>query len=144
MTTNDDFIPSDYLLLSLDIENSIKSNTPIQIQKNAAWQRCAVSRAYYSAFLSIRSEFKKDPHLQSILRKEGKDHQIVIDQLFKLRGKMKSYANNLYNLRKNRQRCDYNLPPDFSISMAKVEKANKDAQTLITNSQYIVNNIPKN
>ncbi|MDH3340200.1 MAG: hypothetical protein OEL84_02810 [Nitrosopumilus sp.] len=56
---------------------------------------------------------------------------------------MKDYATNLFNLRKNRQRCDYDLPPDFSINMTKVEKANKDAQTLITNSQYIVNNIPK-
>jgi len=143
MIFNDDFSPNDYLTISSDIENSIKSNVSIPIQKNAAWLRCAISRAYYSAFLSIRSEFEKDPVLTLLLKGEGKDHQTIITTLSTLKGQMRIHATNLFNLRKNRNHCDYDLPPKFTIGMKRVEKANKDAYTLIKNSQYIINNIPK-
>lgn len=143
MTFNDDFSPNDYLDISFAIENSVKSNVSIPISKNAAWLRCALSRAYYSAFLSIRSEFEKVPELSSLLHGDGKDHQAIITKLRTLRGGMKIHAANLFNLRKNRVHCDYHLPPNFTINVRKVEKANKDASTLITNSQYIVNNLDR-
>lgn len=142
MTFNDDFSPNDYLDISSAIENSVKSNVPVPISKNAAWLRCALSRAYYSAFLSLRSEFEKDPDLNSLLHGVG-DHQTIITKLFTLRGNMRIHATNLFNLRKNRNHCDYHLPPRFRINVGIVEKANKDANTLITNSQYIVNNVQK-
>ena len=82
--TDDDFVPNDYLLISSAIENSVKNNTHIQIQKDAAWLRCAVGRAYYAAFLTIRSEFEKYPHLRSILCGEGRDHGIIIRKLSEL------------------------------------------------------------
>ena len=143
MTFDDDFSPNDYLDISFAIENSIKSDVPISTSKNAAWLRCALSRAYYSAFLSIRSEFEKDPELSLLLQGEGKDHQTIITKLFTLRGGMRIHATNLFNLRKNRNHCDYHLPPNYTINVGKVEKANKDANKLITNSQYIINNLPK-
>jgi len=132
--SGDGFKPGDYLELSSSIERSLRSDTGMRIEKHAAWMRCAVSRAYYSAFLSIRSEFEGYPELRRHLEdlaKTGKDHQIIRKGL---REGMRRHENTLNNLRKNRNRCDYVLPPKFSVNAKMVEKANSDAKDIILHS----------
>lgn len=132
--SGDGFEPRDYLDLSSSIERSIKSDTDIKTEKHAAWMRCAVSRAYYSAFLSIRSEFEGCPELRQHieeLAKNHKDHQIIKRGL---RKDMRIHENTMNNLRKNRNKCDYDLPPKFSVNVKMVEKANSDARDIILHS----------
>lgn len=143
MSNNDDFIPKDYCDISSSIVESIKTNIDIKITKNAPWLRTAISRAYYSAFLSLRKEFEAVPELESILTHSPEDHQIIIDKLYTLPRQMKIHANALKNLRKNRNHCDYHLPPEFEIRMGLTEISNINSRTLISNSQYIINNLPK-
>lgn len=143
MSNNDDFIPKDYCDISSSIVESIKTDTDIVITKNSPWLRVAVSRAYYSAFLSLRKEFEADTELKSILTNSKDEHQIIIDKLYTLPGRMKKHANALKNLRKNRNHCDYHLPPKFEIDFGLAEVSSISAETLILNSQYIINNLPK-
>ena len=143
MINNDDFVPKDYCDISSSIVESIRTNTDIKITKNAPWLRAAISRAYYSAFLSLRKEFEAVPELESILTHTKEDHQIIIDKLYTLPVKMKKHANALKNLRKNRNHCDYHLPPEFEIEFGLTEISTINAGTLISNSQYIINNLPK-
>lgn len=137
--TTDDFIPENYLKISSDIENSIKSNKTIQIHKDAAWLRCAVSRAYYSAFLSLRTEFEKHPQLNSRLEGEYSDHKIILQILNGLGRDKRTYANKFFNLRKNRNHCDYDLPETWSISIGIVEISNANSSFLINSTPHIVN-----
>ena len=81
MSSNDDFIPKDYCDISSSIVESIKTNTDIKIIKNSPWLRVAISRAYYSAFLSLRTEFEGVPELRSLLTNSTDEHQIIIDKL---------------------------------------------------------------
>ena len=143
MSSNDDFIPKDYCDISSSIVESIKTNADIKIIKNSSWLRVAISRAYYSAFLSLRTEFEGVPELRLLLTDDVDVHQIIIDKLYTLPGEMRFYANKLKNLRKNRNHCDYDLPPEFEIGMGLAETSNMNAAMLISNSQYIINNLAK-
>jgi len=140
--STDNFISTDYHALSSEIENSVKSNSSIKlISKESAWLRCAISRAYYSAFLTLREDIKNNPKLQNILTNSTDDHQIIIDALYRLPASEKFYANHLHNLRKFRNHCDYDLPPKFEVSVSMTHIYNKSAQTLIKNSKNILNKI---
>lgn len=143
MTFNDNFSPQHYLDISSDIENSVKTDTSIHLTNKAAWLRCAGSRAYYSAFLSLRSEFEKKSHLSNLLHYKGHDHQTIIEKLNTLTGSMRRYGSILFNLRKTRQGCDYKLHPGFSVNVRIIENANYNARLLINDSYNIVNSIPR-
>ncbi len=127
----DGFEFEDYLEISSSIEKSIKSDVDIRMKKHVAWMRCAISRAYYAAFLSIRSEFERDPKLSRLLTNTGRDHKIVAKGLS---GSMRKYLRPLHNLRDARNLCDYNMTPKFSVSIRMVEQANEDAKFLIAHS----------
>jgi len=143
MSNNDDFVPKDYYDISSSVIESIKTNTDIKIIKKSPWLRAAISRAYYSAFLVLRKEFETVPELRSILTNSPEDHQIIIEKLYTLPREMLSYANTLKNLRKNRNHCDYHLPPRFNVQIGLTEISNINAGKIISSSQYIINNIPK-
>ncbi len=63
MSNSDNFVPEDYSDISSSMLESIKTGTDITITKDSPWLRVPVSRAYYSAFLSLREEFKAIPEL---------------------------------------------------------------------------------
>lgn len=68
-----------------------------------AIHRCAVSRAYYSAFCGSRN-FARD-HLQYVPSNSSQDH-ITIRDHFTQRGR-DDVASKLYELVKWRHQCDY-------------------------------------
>ena len=126
--SGDGFEPGDYLEISSSIETSLKADADIRMKKHAAWMRCAVSRAYYSAFLSIRSKFEKDAELRKYLKESGNPHKAITDGLS---ADMKTHAHIMNLLREARNWCDYDLPPKFSVCTEVVEWANKQAKWLI-------------
>lgn len=51
---------------------------------------CYQQREYYSAFLSISSEFENDHTLRLLLKGQESDHQIIINKLYTLEVSLKN------------------------------------------------------
>lgn len=72
---------------------------------NEAAKRTAVSRAYYAAFCAARDHAVQQLNYQS--QQTGRDHSELQKHLRGLGGQWKAVADNLENLRKIRNQCDY-------------------------------------
>jgi hypothetical protein len=88
----------EYLLLAQKIYRGRE-----ELGHEEAIHRCAVSRAYYSAFCGSRN-FARD-HLQYEPSNSSQD-QITIRDHFRHRGR-EDVASKLYDLTKWRRQCDY-------------------------------------
>lgn len=86
-----------------------------------AIHRCAVSRAYYSAFCGSRN-FARD-HLQYVPSNSSQD-QITIRDCFRHKGR-NDVASKLYELLKWRRQCDYDddVPNIANLSNSAIARA---------------------
>ena len=139
----DNFVAGDFIQISSDIEQSFLSNTNIVINpKEAAWLRSAISRAYYSAFLQLRHEFLNDPTLQPRFIPGTNAHSIIKNELInKLPSNLQYLANDLDNLRVERNHADYDLPGIYDVNPSKVRTSSISANRIISNIGLIMSNL---
>ena len=97
----------DYLALARTLRD--QSSNP-----NEAALRCAVSRAYYSAFCKARNFGRDNEKL--IVKGTGDDHGIVIAHFSK--GKRAKVGSLLEDLRRWRNMCDYSDSVDNLHTLA--------------------------
>lgn len=98
----ENFLPEDFITFSKNILNCK------EICQNEALFRSAVSRAYYSAFLTARNKIdKKYPH--GIDRSRQDIHQQVIEILKVFRGRDEDLSHNLFELKQHRVDADYHF-----------------------------------
>lgn len=106
---------SEYLLSRID---------PTNISDEALF-RCAISRAYYGAYCSVR-DYAEDYLSYKPLR-NADDHSKLVQ--FLRDQKRIDEAQKLTRLRQNRNRADYELGADINKKLA--EECNSDATSLV-------------
>lgn len=133
------FNPSDFLTFSQDLLS------PGGIRQNEALCRSAISRAYYSAFLSARE--KIDTLDSSILDHTKYDmHKQVTEALFLLRFRRQErwLSNELYQLKKYRLDADYRFVSACDLEEhCKMSNPNikSTAITCINLANYVIGRI---
>jgi len=115
----------EYLNLSRNIVQNIQA-----FNNQESVHRCAVSRAYYSAFCSARNYARDFQNFKPTER--GRDHSLVIDH-FKNNG-MVDIAFKLLDLKGWREKSDYQ---DNSMN----NNINKMTTDAFTRADYILNRI---
>lgn len=141
-TFTDNFVAKDYYNLSFEIENAIANQNDISVQaKDAGWLRSALSRAYYSVFLSLREEFLNNPQLRSKITNTRYDHGIISRELNKLPANLYPLKGFFDDLRSYRNKADYKLPPNYEVDLTKVNTANQKALRIFNNLQAIISNL---
>ena len=98
----------EYLALARSLENQAGNGFTVE-----ATTRCAVSRAYYSAFCYARNYAQKK--LGYVIRRDGQDHKEVREHFIKRR--MNTIATKLETLHRWRTNCDYDeiLPAEANL-----------------------------
>ncbi len=139
----DNFLPRDFLDISNEIESSVHGQQDIsRNQKDPAWLRAAISRAYYSAFLTLKQEFLGNTQFQNLIHHKAEDHGVIKEKLYTLPANLIYYANWFENLRVERNKADYDLPPRYLVNPSKVNVSNGQARNIIQNVSNIMSNIP--
>ena len=140
MSKTTSFTANDFLALSKEIENAIKTKTYIKTSNESALIRSAISRAYYAAFLSLRrSILIANPKWKPSIKKGNDDHETLKLTLFSLPPAFLPLANKFNNLRKRRNNADYDLPPKFDANIIHAEMSNKEAENIINTISLITN-----
>jgi len=137
--SSDNFTPADYLTLSHEIDKSVEQGSDIKTTTvQYAWIRSAISRSYYSAYLSLRVSLL-DSNRWSILQLHNVDpHENVRKILQRLPGlAFGPTVNAFYNLRRRRNHADYDLPGRYSANLADVKRSNLEAKIIIDQIQLI-------
>jgi len=124
----DDFQPLDYIELAESMIDSVNRGRDMPISKSSPVLRTAISRLYYAAFLFAR-EVLKDRGVK--IPQDTQVHRFVAS---KLGEKDKFLADQLIDLRKMRNRADYDLPPKYSVTA-------KDARRALTIARSIIDGI---
>ena len=139
----DNFVAGDFIQISSDIQQSFLSNTNIVLSpKESAWLRSAISRAYYSAFLQLRHEFRNDPTLQSRVTPMSNAHSNIKNELINnLPAHLIYLANDFDNLRVERNHADYDLPGIYDVNPSKVRTSSISANRIISNIGLIMSNL---
>ena len=110
---------SEYLLSPIE---------PSEISEEALF-RCAISRAYYGAYCSVRD------HAENYLSYEpssgADDHSKLVNFLKEM--KYFDQAQKLSRLRQNRNKADYNLTADINKELAR--ECNSSAKSLLSMCQ---------
>lgn len=114
------FDPKKYIVLANDIIND--SNYDEQTR-----YRSSISRAYYAAFLVARDKLKaKYP----IYFKENDDNENIHKKIIEfLKSTHPHIGDMLFNLRRKRNKADYNMTYNFNIKTTNSHK--EDAEDLI-------------
>lgn len=142
MSSIDNFIPKNFLDISKEIENLIVNNVSISnVSSESAWLRAIIGRAYYAAFLALKEEFLKNIDFSIYIRDDTGDHRRIKERLHTLPTHLINYYNELVNLRDERNKADYFVPPIYEVERVFAEQANLDAEDIIQNVSAIMNNI---
>lgn len=139
--SKDNFLPKDYLEISQEINKAISCNTAInRNSKDSAWIRAAVSRAYYSAFLSLKYEFLNSK-FSNIITGSEQDHKIIKMKLDTLPSTLRYVATYFGNLRFNRNHADYDLPDKFQVEIELAKISNQQAERIINALPIVMKNL---
>ena len=143
MSFTDDFSPQDYFDISDNVENSVNAQSSIQLNsKDAAWLRSAISRYYYSAFLTLRERFLANTTLRIRITRHGSDHGTISKTMIdNLPAPLVHFGGWMEDLRDDRKSADYDLPPDFLVDKNKVKTCKLKSEAILDNIDDIMNNL---
>jgi uncharacterized protein (UPF0332 family) len=100
------------------------------IDCEASW-RCAIGRAYYSAFCEARKYLDEIEELTASIEEEKKGiHQWVINKFDNQPGIKKTIYDNLKYLREQRRTADYK-EQYFGLNLQKTELCTKKAEFVL-------------
>ena len=138
--STDNFNANHFLDLSKEIEDSITNGRDIKRLNKSALIRSAISRAYYSTFLSLRESILKNQQWKVAIKEGKDDHERLRLTLFSLPALgFRPIANDFNNLRKRRNNADYDLPPTFNAEISHVTRSNLEANKIIQNIPLLTN-----
>lgn len=145
--SSDNFTPTDYLTLSREIDKSVEQGNDIKTTTVLyAWIRSAISRSYFSAYLSLRVSLL-DSNKWPILQMHHLDPYENVQKILETRlpGTLFGHtANNFRNLRRRRNHADYYLPGKYSADLGDVKKSNNEAKKVIDQIPFIETYFTKN
>jgi uncharacterized protein (UPF0332 family) len=107
----------------------IKINDTCLIQPEASW-RCAISRAYYSAFCEARKYLDEVEGIQIRQAERGSVHKQVIDEFMNSPGIKNKIGQNLKTLLAERKKVDYDSIY-LNLNLKKAEYCIKQADFVI-------------
>jgi len=87
---------------------------------DSAFLRSSISRAYYFAFHHVRKKLKNNSRTERMYENTDnvEHHRINVDSLYELN--QPEIGDRLADLRRMRNRADYELDKDFDRSMAEI------------------------
>ena len=123
-----DFRPEDFLIVAELIKRTLERSDNWISSHPRAWMRTAISRAYYAAFLTIKKKFPKEVGLGRDVHKKAAD-------LLKQFHRFLAYQRFM-SLRKIRNQADYDLPPEYVVSL-------KDVRIAIELAHFVIKEVKK-